>query len=96
VVEAAKVAAEKVDNIEITKLVIPEQTVQGVISEVRNGGRELAFTLGGESIETSVSGSRTKLTIAGAEAERDKLTVGMTCDITYLGPGTEAITIACN
>ncbi len=95
VIEAAKVAAEKVENIEITKLVIPEQTVQGVISELRNGGRELVFTLGGDTIETSVSGSRTTITVAGAAAERDNLAVGMTCDFTYLGPGTEAKVIAC-
>lgn len=49
----------------------------------------------GKPVTTVISGSRTKLTINGESAKRKKLKVGMTCEVVYLGPGTEAKTVSC-
>jgi tripartite-type tricarboxylate transporter receptor subunit TctC len=49
----------------------------------------------GKEVEAGVSGSRTEITIAGQKSDREKLKVGMTCEVT--GPaGGEASKIACN
>lgn len=44
----------------------------------------------GRPVTAVISGSRTKLTINGETAKRKALTVGMNCEVVYLGPGTEA------
>ena len=49
----------------------------------------------GNPVTTEISGSRTKLTINGEPAKRKALKVGMTCEVVYLGPGTEAKTVSC-
>ncbi len=45
-------------------------------------GRTIAIDAGGKEVTTSISGSRTKVTIGGAEAKREQIQVGMTCTIT--------------
>jgi hypothetical protein len=50
----------------------------------------------GKAVTTEISGSRTKLTINGKPAKRKELKVGMSCEIVYLGPGTEAKSASCN
>jgi hypothetical protein len=42
-----------------------------------------------------VSGSRTKVTIAGQEAQRNQLKVGQDCEITYVAGAPEPKTVAC-
>jgi tripartite-type tricarboxylate transporter receptor subunit TctC len=49
----------------------------------------------GKAVTTEISGSRTKLTVNGEPAKRKSLKVGMTCEVVYLGPGTEAKTMSC-
>ena len=42
-----------------------------------------------------VSGSRTKVTIAGKEAQRNELKVGQNCEIAYVANAPEPTTVAC-
>jgi tripartite-type tricarboxylate transporter receptor subunit TctC len=71
--------------------------VSGGLLSVRSDGKKISFTGpdGGE-VKSRVSGSRTKITIGGADADRKSLTVGMNCDITYKpGDRNEASLLAC-
>jgi tripartite-type tricarboxylate transporter receptor subunit TctC len=68
---------------------------KGTIAEW-DGRAKLKLKLAdGKMVDAGISGSRTAITIAGAKAEREKLQVGMTCEVT--GPaGGEATKVACN
>lgn len=70
-------------------------TVTSTLLKVGDGAREIAFKDGaGEETTAEISGSRSKIQIAGKDASRDALKAGMTCAITYT-PGSEASLIAC-
>jgi tripartite-type tricarboxylate transporter receptor subunit TctC len=86
VVAVLKAALEKQDETPATK---------GTIAEW-DGRAKLTLKLSdGKPFEAQVSGSRTEITVAGAKAEREKLKVGMTCEIA--GPaGGELTKVACN
>jgi len=62
---------------------IPTVTVTTELMAVNDGGREIEFMSGEESVKAGPSGSRTKITVDGAEAKRDALAVGMMCEIEY-------------
>jgi tripartite-type tricarboxylate transporter receptor subunit TctC len=68
---------------------------KGTIAEW-DGRAKLTLKLAdGKTVDAGVSGSRTEITIAGAKADREKLKVGMTCEVA--GPaGGEATKVACN
>ena len=71
----------------------------GTIAALDDGGKVVTMTTdGGEEVKVSVSGSRTALTVAGSDAKRDALTVGMTCDASYddANADRELATLACN
>ena len=93
IVAGAVAAAEKTGKIEISKAVIPVEMVDGVISKVANGGRQVSYTAGDKKGKVSVSGSRTTVTIGGQKANRKKLQAGMSCAFSY--QGEEAKEIAC-
>ena len=60
------------------------------------GGKKITVTgSDGKPVTMEVSGSRTKVTVAGNEAQRDQLKVGQNCEITYVPRATEALTVAC-
>ena len=60
-------------------------------------GKQVTFTADGAEKMGEVSGSRTALTIDGAEAKRDALAVGMTCEFTYEdGAEIEFKAVACS
>lgn len=80
---------------QITKKEIPVVTVSTTITDIKKGGRVLHFQVKGKSHKTKVSGSRTKVTIAGKKSKRKNIKVGMACDVSYQGNGTEAKNIAC-
>ena len=61
----------------------PTVTVSTELTAVNDGGREIEFKSGDETVKAGPSGSRTKIMIDGAEVKRDKLAVGMTCEIEY-------------
>lgn len=59
-------------------------------------GRWITFKHGEKTVKSKVSGSRTKITIAGNSADRKQLAVGMVCDIDYKpGGDNEPKTIDC-
>jgi tripartite-type tricarboxylate transporter receptor subunit TctC len=68
----------------------------GTITKVIKGGRSLEMKLAdGKMVKTSVSGSRTKVTIGGKAAERKNVKVGMTCTFNYPGSGQRAKEVSC-
>jgi hypothetical protein len=70
--------------------------VGGSLTQVLRGGRQIVFKdPGGKELKTSVSGSRTRIEIAGKESKRGALKAGMACNVTFKGNGTEASLIAC-
>ena len=62
---------------------IPTVVVRTELVAVNNDGREIEFRSGPELISAGVSGSRTAVTIGGAEANRKALLAGMICEIEY-------------
>ncbi|MGY8998890.1 MAG: Bug family tripartite tricarboxylate transporter substrate binding protein [Rhodospirillales bacterium] len=91
IIEAAKLATESAAKTEISKAVIPIETVKGVITKLRNGARKVSYKGEGRKGSLSVSGSKTKVTIGGKKAKRKKLKVGMKCDFTFQGSAGKAI-----
>lgn len=71
-------------------------TVNATLASVGEGARNVGFKDGsGEEVTAEISGSRSKIQIAGQDADRKLLKPGMACAITYTGPGSEASLIAC-
>ncbi|MDU8941767.1 Bug family tripartite tricarboxylate transporter substrate binding protein [Ovoidimarina sediminis] len=71
-------------------------TVKTDIIGLADGGKEVTFMTDGGEKMGEVSGSRTALSIDGAEAKRDALTVGMNCEFAYEdGAEIEFKTVAC-
>jgi tripartite-type tricarboxylate transporter receptor subunit TctC len=71
-------------------------TVTSALSDVEGGGRKIAFKdAAGGQVTAEISGSRSKIQIGGKDASRSALKAGMTCAITYTGPGSEASVVAC-
>jgi tripartite-type tricarboxylate transporter receptor subunit TctC len=62
---------------------IPTIKVTTELLAVNDGGREIEFKSGEEVVKAAPSGSRTAITVDGAEAKRDALVAGMMCDIEY-------------
>lgn len=62
---------------------IPTITVTAPILSLEDENRWIEFKSGDETVKAKISGSRTAITIDGAEAKRKKLVVGMTCEIEY-------------
>jgi tripartite-type tricarboxylate transporter receptor subunit TctC len=62
---------------------IPTLTVTAPILSLEDENRWFEFVAGDETLKAKISGSRTKLTINGAEEKRKNLVVGMVCEIEY-------------
>lgn len=62
---------------------IPLVTVKTPLIEVSPDGKNVVFQSGDKTIKAKVSGSRTKITIGGADANRKQLKAGMVCEIAY-------------
>jgi len=91
IVNLAREATDKEDRIVITKVVVKEIKVKGKITGIKEGGRKVVFEGGGKKGELGISGSRTKLTIGGAKANRKQLKKGMSCEFVYAGAEAKAI-----
>lgn len=65
------------------------------LTAVENGGRLIRFANGSAAHKANVSGSRTKVSIAGKDAKRDALKPGMACTVAYAGDGAAATAITC-
>ena len=92
IVEAAKRAQSSDTKTNVSKAVIPVETVKGKITKVKRGGRSVSFAGGKVKRSISVSGRRTKVSIGGAKAKRKALKVGMSCEFTFQGSKGKAIT----
>lgn len=59
-------------------------------------GKKITFNgADGKPVTMEVSGSRTKVTIAGKEAQRNELKAGQNCEVTYVANAAEPITVTC-
>lgn len=67
----------------------------GKVTATPNDAREVVIQHEGKEVLARVSGSRTKITVGGKEANRNAVKVGMTCTFTYPGPGEEASNVDC-
>ena len=72
-----------------------QASTQGSVTDVQDGGRKVMIkTTDGKTTTISISGSRTKVTIAGQPGTREAIKAGMTC--TAVGPaGADATTLDC-
>ncbi|MGE0853883.1 MAG: Bug family tripartite tricarboxylate transporter substrate binding protein [Hyphomicrobiaceae bacterium] len=94
-VERAKLVVQKPQDMKVTIKEIPEQTVTVPLTGIKDGGRAISFKVGSGEHTAKVSGSRTKIEIAGKAAKRGDLKAGATCRITYRGDRSEASSINC-
>jgi hypothetical protein len=79
----------------LTAKLVKMKNVTAPILSAKRGGRILEFKVGTENHTARVSGSRTKVSIAGKKAKRAAVKPGMVCDITYAGNAGEASKVAC-
>lgn len=92
-VAAASAAVADTQRTEIAKAVVPTETLEGTITAIGSGGRNVTVEGGGKSRKVRISGSRTRITVAGKDAERKALEVGMSCTLTH--QGSAANELAC-
>ena len=62
---------------------VPTITVESAILALADRNKEVTFSADGEDTMGEISGSRTRVTLNGADAERGDLAVGMDCKLTY-------------
>lgn len=79
---------------EVANAVIPVATYSGKITDVNSGGRRVSWQGETGKGKLRVSGSKTKVTVAGAKAKRGALTVGMACKFRVRG-AQSALNIDC-
>jgi tripartite-type tricarboxylate transporter receptor subunit TctC len=80
----------------VVKAKVEVSKTEGNIAELQNGNREVVFKLkNGKTFAAKVSGSRTKVKVAGKDASRDALKVGLNCAFAAPGNGQEASLIEC-
>ena len=85
IIKLASAASSDETRTEISKAVIPIETLEGEITKIKRGGRKVTVEGGGKKWAVSVSGSRTKIAVGGQKAKRKALKVGMACKLTYQG-----------
>lgn len=90
--------ADKVGNSRkkttVAQAVIPIATYAGKITKLKRGGRRVSWKGASASGKLRVSGSKTKITVAGKKAKRKVLKVGMNCSFRVKGAQT-ALNIDC-
>ena len=69
--------------------------VMGKVTKTKKGNRQIWVSVNGKDVKTKISGSRTKITVDGKKVKRKAIKIGMTCELTYLGPGSESKNIDC-
>ena len=90
--------ADKVGNsrkgTQIAKAVIPVETYMGAITGIKSGGRRVSWKGPTATGKLRVSGSKTKIFVAGKPGKRKSLELGMNCAFTVKGAQT-ALKIDC-
>jgi tripartite-type tricarboxylate transporter receptor subunit TctC len=79
----------------ITSIKVKMLKNTGKVSAVLKGGRSFKVMEDGKELTVRISKSRTQITIGGKKAKRDKVKVGMTCEISWLKVNSEASLLAC-
>jgi tripartite-type tricarboxylate transporter receptor subunit TctC len=93
--------AQTPETVAIIRAALTEEastiTLTTALVAVNNEGREVTINTGTEDVVLEPSGSRTAITLNGAEAKRAALAAGMTCEIEYdpAAEGNEPKTMAC-
>ena len=68
----------------------------GPITDIKRGGRRISIKAkGGKTFKAKISGSRTKITVAGKKAKRKVFKKGMICTIKSPANGEEATNVDC-
>jgi tripartite-type tricarboxylate transporter receptor subunit TctC len=70
-------------------------TATGPLRDIQEGKKITFKGADGKPVTMEVSGSRTKVTIAGKEAQRNDLKVGQQCEVTYTAGAPEPTTVTC-
>lgn len=70
-------------------------THAGLVTKIERGGRRVSIDHKGKQVTAKISGSRTKITVAGKQAKRKAIKMGMNCKFTYPKPGEEATNVDC-
>jgi tripartite-type tricarboxylate transporter receptor subunit TctC len=91
IIAAAKKATEDQSKIQVAKAVVKEGKLSTKIMKLEDKGRTVFWQEGGKPVSAGISGSRTKITVAGKSAKRSALKVGMTCTIAYKGASVSTI-----
>jgi tripartite-type tricarboxylate transporter receptor subunit TctC len=78
----------------VAKAVIPIESYKGKITKLKSGGRRVTWKGAKAKGKLRVSGSKTKITVAGKKAKRKALKVGMNCSFRVKGAQT-ALNIDC-
>jgi hypothetical protein len=75
---------------------VEESKTEGSIAELQDGGRKVVFKMkDGKTFSAGVSGTRTKVKVAGKDGSRDDLKVGQNCAFAAPAEGQEASVIEC-
>lgn len=90
IIKLASLAATDNSQMDISKAVIPVETLEGAITKIKRGGRKVTIEGSGKKWAVSVSGKRTKIMVNGAKAKRKALKIGMNCKLTYQGTQAKA------
>jgi tripartite-type tricarboxylate transporter receptor subunit TctC len=67
----------------------------GPLLKIEDGKRITFNGPDGKPVSMEVSGSRTKVTISGKEAQRNELKVGQNCEVSYVANAPEPTTVTC-
>jgi tripartite-type tricarboxylate transporter receptor subunit TctC len=67
----------------------------GPLMDIQEGKKITFAGPDGKPVSMEVSGSRTKVTIGGQEAQRNQLKAGQNCEITYVAGAPEPTTVVC-
>lgn len=67
----------------------------GKVTKTERGGRQISLMHEGKEVSAKISGSRTKVSIAGKPDKRKNVKPGMTCTFVYLRVGAEAKELNC-
>ncbi|MCZ6447665.1 MAG: hypothetical protein O6831_05435 [Alphaproteobacteria bacterium] len=93
VIDHARDAMSKTNNITITKAVVKTYVHKGKITKIKRGGKRVSWKGGGAKGKLRVGG-KTKITVSGKKAKRKALKKGMSCTFTVKG-AQKALKISC-
>ncbi len=68
---------------------------EGPVTKIKRGGCRVWINYKDKEVVARISGSRTKVTLAGKKAKRKAIKVGIKCRFTYPKPGKEATNVDC-